>query len=32
MYPYSNGSAEPMVQTVENILKKCDEEGEVMVE
>ena len=28
MYPQSNGSAERMVQTVENILKKCDEEGE----
>ena len=27
-YPQSNGSAERMVQTVENILKKCDEEGE----
>ena len=28
MYPQSNGSAERMVQTVENILKKCEEEGE----
>ena len=28
MYPQSNGSAERMVQTVENILKKRDEEGE----
>ena len=28
MYPQSNGSAERMVQTIENILKKCDEEGE----
>ena len=28
MCPQSNGSAERMVQTVENILKKCDEEGE----
>ncbi|PFX13349.1 Uncharacterized protein K02A2.6 [Stylophora pistillata] len=28
MYPQSNGSAERMVQTVENILKKCDNEGE----
>ena len=24
MYPQSNGSAERMVETVENILKKCD--------
>lgn len=28
MYPQSNGSAERMIQTVENILKKCDNEGE----
>lgn len=28
MYPQSNGSAERMVQTVENILKKCEEDGE----
>ena len=28
MYPQSNGSAQRMVQTVENILKKCEEEGE----
>ena len=28
MYPQTNGSAERMVQTVENILKKCEEEGE----
>lgn len=28
MYPQSNGSTERMVQTVENILKKCEEEGE----
>ena len=28
MYPHSNGSAECMVQTVENILNKCDEEAE----
>ena len=28
MYPQSNGSAERIVQTVENILKKCGEEGE----
>ena len=27
-YPQSNSSAERMVQKVENILKKCDEEGE----
>lgn len=28
MYPQSNGSAGRMVQTIENILKKCDEEGD----
>ena len=28
MYPEYNGSAERTVQTVENILKKCEEEGE----
>ena len=28
MYPQSNGSAEQMVQTVENILKKCEEDKE----
>lgn len=28
MYPRSNDSAERMVRTVENILKKCDNEGE----
>ena len=28
MYPQSNGSAERMVQTVENILKKCEEDKE----
>ena len=27
MYPQSNGSSERMVQTVECILKKCDEDG-----
>ena len=26
-YPQANGSSERMVQTVENLLKKCDEEG-----
>ena len=28
MYPQSNGSAERMVQTVENILRKCEEDKE----
>ena len=28
LYPQSIASAERMVQTIENILKKCDEEGE----